>query len=63
MVFIIISQEGLIGVRCEKWRILFSPKHAAVAGRKHRALSCVEHDRFLPMPKDRGAEQGGVVGN
>ena len=33
------------------------PKHAAVAGWKHRTLSHVE-----PMPKDRGAEPGDVDG-
>ena len=38
------------------------PKHAAVAGWKHRALSFAEQDGVPPMPKDRGAEQGDVDG-
>ena len=38
------------------------PKHAAVAGWKHRALSFVEQDGVPPMPEDRGAEQGDVDG-
>ena len=36
------------------------PKHAAVAGWKHRALSHVEQEGVPPMPKDRGAEQRDV---
>ena len=40
----------------------FLPKHAATAGWKHRALSHVEQEGLLPMPKDRGAEQGDVDG-
>ena len=31
------------------------PKHAAVAGWKHRALSFVEQDGVPPMLTDRGA--------
>ena len=40
----------------------FLPKHAATAGLKHRTLSHVEQEGLPPMPKDRGAEQGGVDG-
>ena len=40
--------------------ISFRPKHAAVAGWKHRALSSVEQKGAQPMPKDRGADQGDV---
>ena len=38
------------------------PKHAGVAGWKHRALSIEEQEGVQPMPKDRGAEQGDVDG-
>ena len=38
------------------------PKHAAVAGWKHRALSFVEQEEVQPMPKDRGPGQGDVNG-
>ena len=38
------------------------PKHAAVAGWKHRALTCVEQAGVEPITKDRGAEPGDVVG-
>ena len=38
------------------------PKHAAVAGWKHSASSCVEQHGLPPMPKDRGAEQADVDG-
>ena len=38
------------------------PKHAAVAGWKHRALSSLEQKGAQPMPRDRGAEQGDVDG-
>ena len=47
-------------VRISASRLL--PNHAAVAGWKHRALSFVEEEGEKPMPKDRGAEQGDVVG-
>ena len=38
------------------------PKHAAVAGWKHRSLSYVAQDEVRPMPEDRGAEEGDVDG-
>ena len=38
------------------------PKHAAVAGWKHRALSFVEQEGVQPMPKDCGPGQGDVDG-
>ena len=38
------------------------PKHAAVAGWKHRALCFLEQEGVQPMPKGRGAEQGDVDG-
>ena len=41
----------------------FLPKHTAAAGWKHRNLSHVEQQEVLPMPKDRGAEQGDVDGS
>ena len=34
----------------------FSPKHAAVAGWRHRALSQVEQAGVQPMPEDRVAQ-------
>ena len=37
----------------------YLPKHTAAARREHRNLS-VEQEGVLPMPKDRGAEQGDV---
>ena len=40
----------------------FLPKHTAAAAWKHRSLSHVEQEGLLPMPKDRGAEQGDVDG-
>ena len=40
----------------------FLPKHTATAGWMHRKLSHVEQEGLPPMPKDRGAEQGDVVG-
>ena len=40
----------------------FLPKHRAAARWKHRNLSHVEQKGVLPMPKDRGAEQGDVDG-
>ena len=39
----------------------FLPKHTAAAW-QHRNLSYVEQEGLLPMPKDRGAEQGDVDG-
>ena len=39
------------------------PKHAAVAGWKHRPLSLVEQEGVQSMPKDHGAEQGHVDGS
>ena len=36
------------------------PKHAAVSGWKHRAVSCVEQGGVQTMPQDRGAGQGDV---
>ena len=41
----------------------FLPKYAAAAGWKHWNLSHVEQEGVLPMPKDRGAEQGDVDGS
>ena len=38
------------------------PKHTAAAAWKHRNLFYVEQEGLLPMPKDRGAEQGDVDG-
>ena len=43
-------------------RSRFLPKHTAAAGWKYRNLSHVEQEGVLPMPKDRGAEQGDVDG-
>ena len=40
----------------------FFSKHTVTAGWKHRNLSHVEQEVLSPMPKDRGAEQGDVVG-
>ena len=40
----------------------FLLKHTAAAW-KHRKLSYVEQEGLLPMPKDRGAEQGDVDGS
>ena len=40
----------------------FLPKQTAAATWKHRDLSHVEQQGLSPMPKDRGAEQGGVDG-
>ena len=45
---------------CAKLGKIPSPKHAAVAGWKHRALPFVEQDGLPPIPEDRGAEQGDV---
>ena len=42
----------------------FLQKHTAAAATwKHRNLSHVEQEGLLPMPKDRGAEQGDVDGS
>ena len=38
------------------------PKHTAEAAWKHRKVSFVEQEKLSPMPKDRGAEQGDVLG-
>ena len=40
----------------------FHPKHTAPETWKHRSLSHVEQEGLLPMPKDRGAEEGDVDG-
>ena len=45
-----------------KWASSLLPKHAAVAGWKHRAQSFLEQNGLPPMPEDRGAEQGDVDG-
>ena len=50
--------DSVNGRRCDTLQVPLLPKHAVVAGWKHRALSCVEQDGVQPMPKDRGAEQG-----
>ena len=43
--------------------VAVSPKHtAAAAAWKHRNVFHVEQEGLLPMPKDRGAEQGDVDG-
>ena len=42
----------------EEFRKRLLPKHAAVAGWKHRALSLVEREGVKPMPKDRGTWVG-----
>ena len=55
-------QDCLNGVLCETRQNSLLPKHTAVAGWKHRALSFLEQDGVQPMPKDRGAEQGDVDG-
>ena len=45
-----------------EWASCLHPKHAAVAGWKHRALSHVDQDGVPPLLADRGAEQGDVGG-